>query len=150
MIAENPKRIINYILFLTAIAFGLFIGYFIDLLLSIPSLASFEYSAPVETKALSADKVEKYSKINAVVTAYCPNSCDDPDCIMANGEKAYYGAAACPRAIPFGTKIKVDGYEFVCKDRLARKYDDRFDIFMDDCENARLSGKHNEEVIIYQ
>ncbi len=149
---QTNNRITNYILFLTTISFGLFIGFWSGVLLSIPSQASFEYSAPVEIKVLHADKIERYSKINAVVTAYCPDSCDDPDCIMANGEKAHYGAAACPRAIPFGTKIKVGDFdfEFVCKDRLAKKYDDRFDIFLNDCENARLAGKQNEEITIYK
>jgi 3D (Asp-Asp-Asp) domain-containing protein len=112
--------------------------------------ASFEYTAVPSGGICAVTPTKLPIKVNAVVTAYCPNSCDDPDCIMANGEKAYYGAVACPRAIPFETKIKVDDYEFVCKDRLARKYDDRFDIFMDDCENARLSGKHNEEILIYE
>ena len=78
------------------------------------------------------------------VTAYSPQEgCDDPDSIMANGEVVHEGAAACPREIPLGTKIKIGNREFVCEDRLAREYDDRFDLFVWGYQEAKSFGVKN-------
>lgn len=67
----------------------------------------------------------------AVVTAYSAvESCDYANCVMANGLPAKVGYAACPRALPFGTQIRIDDAIFTCGDRTALRYDGRFDIFM--------------------
>lgn len=51
-------------------------------------------------------------------------------CIMADGTKAYVGAAACPRHMPFGTMIRFEnGSEYMCHDRTSLKYDGRIDLF---------------------
>lgn len=48
---------------------------------------------------------------------------------MANSQRAYVGAAACPRNIKLGTKVKIAGKTYTCADRTAKRYDGRFDIF---------------------
>lgn len=69
--------------------------------------------------------------IEANVTAYTAiETCAHSSCIMANGKKAYVGAAACPRKYAFNTRFKIDGVGiFTCADRTAKKYDRRFDLF---------------------
>lgn len=61
------------------------------------------------------------------------SSCHYPKnggCLTANGSIATAGiTAACPRKYKFGTRIKIDGKIYECQDRLAKRYDSRFDIF---------------------
>lgn len=66
----------------------------------------------------------------ATVTAYSElDSCHLPGCPMSSGKKAYIGAIACPRKYKLGTKVEINGKQYTCEDRTARKYDGRFDIF---------------------
>lgn len=67
----------------------------------------------------------------ATVTGYAPQSGDgiSGGAVMANGKAPYLGAAACPVALPFGSRVRVTGrartrlralrlpVEFVCADR---------------------------------
>lgn len=59
----------------------------------------------------------------AVITQYSrADSCHtvrNGKCIMASGKAVYVGAAACPRSLPFGTKVNVDGQTYTCEDRYA-------------------------------
>lgn len=58
--------------------------------------------------------------------------------------------AACPRAIPLGTTIDINGRTYTCLDRLAQKYDSRFDISFDkDIQAAIKFGKQTHDVIVY-
>lgn len=89
--------------------------------------------------------------ITAEVTAYTPTieECGlDPE-TMASGRKIYTGAIACPREIPFGTVVKIDENWFVCEDRLAEKYDNRFDILMFNKEEALEWGKRTKQITLY-
>lgn len=71
------------------------------------------------------------AKMEAETTAYSEiDSCHYEGCPMASGKRAYVGAVACPRSMELGTKILIDGKEYTCEDRTAKKYDGRFDIFM--------------------
>lgn len=66
----------------------------------------------------------------ATVTSYSElDSCHYPNCIMASGKRAYVGAVACPRDIPLGTKVTIDGSEYTCEDKTALRYNGRYDIF---------------------
>lgn len=101
----------------------------------------------VEIKSLT---IKLYTK----VTAYSDygDGCDDDECITASGVKAYVGSVACPRKIPFGTHVLIDGKEYTCEDRMALKHDGWFDIFMgygkDAKEKADLWGIRQSEIII--
>jgi 3D (Asp-Asp-Asp) domain-containing protein len=82
----------------------------------------------------------------ATVTAYCPcKKCCGPNAkgITASGKKAVEGITiAASRSIPFGTKINIPGLGVrVVQDRLAKKYDDRIDVFFNDHEKALKFGK---------
>lgn len=67
---------------------------------------------------------------NARVTSYSSvDSCHTPNCIMANGMSAQVGYVACPRKLSFGTRVIIDGDEYICGDRTAKRFDGRYDIF---------------------
>lgn len=90
--------------------------------------------------------------ITAEVTAYTasPEETDSTPEIMASGKKIYKGAIACPRRISFGTIVKIDDDWFVCEDRLAERYDHRFDILMFSKEEAIEWGRREKQLTIYQ
>ena len=73
--------------------------------------------------------------LRAFVTGYntVAGQTDDTPCIAAS--LAYIcgrtDAVACPRRISLGTYLEIRGAIYVCEDRLAKKYDARFDISCD-------------------
>ena len=91
----------------------------------------------------------------ATITAYntVPEQTWGDPCISASGDNicGKKNIVACPRSIPLGTWVIIDGEYYQCLDRLALKYDNRFDISFDkDIEGAKEFGKQNKEVIILQ
>ncbi|HWD57618.1 MAG TPA: hypothetical protein VG308_05025 [Stellaceae bacterium] len=62
-----------------------------------------------------------------------PGQTDDTPCIAASGANicGRTDAVACPRRISLGTFMQIHGAIYVCEDRLAKKYDRRFDISCD-------------------
>jgi 3D (Asp-Asp-Asp) domain-containing protein len=80
------------------------------------------------------------------VTAYCAcKKCCGPSAkgITASGKPAVEGVTiAAPRSIPFGTKLVIDSIGVrVVQDRLAKKFDDRIDVFMADHNKALRFGR---------
>jgi hypothetical protein len=73
--------------------------------------------------------------IQAYVTGYntIPGQTDSTPCIAASGADicGRRDAVACPRHIGLGTVVQIRGDAYVCEDRLAKKFDDRFDISCD-------------------
>ena len=73
--------------------------------------------------------------IRAHVTGYntVPAQTDSTPCIAASGANicGRRDAVACPRHISLGTVVEIRGTTYVCEDRLAKKYDSRFDISCD-------------------
>ena len=68
--------------------------------------------------------------------------------VMANGEYPYVGAVASDD-LPIGTKVRVNGQEYVVKDRFGGGYTDRLDIFMDTYYEAIEFGRQwlNVEIL---
>lgn len=90
-------------------------------------------------------------RVMMTVSAYSSvEGCDDTDCIMANGRRAYIGAVACPRSWKLGTVVKIENKVYVCSDRLSVKYDDRMDVFtgygIEAYERARKFGVRRLDV----
>ena len=87
------------------------------------------------------------------VTAYCPCKvccgqwAGGP---TASGKMPKAGVTcAGPRRIPFGTRVRIEGLgERVVQDRLARKYDGRFDVFFASHKEALRFGKRTLKVRI--
>ena len=76
-----------------------------------------------------------HHELRAHVTGYntIPAQTDSTPCIGASGANicGRRDAVACPRRISLGTVVEIRGTTYVCEDRLAKKYDDRFDISCD-------------------
>lgn len=76
-----------------------------------------------------------FHDVRAYVTGYntVPGQTDDTPCIAASGANicGRTDAVACPRHIPLGTYVTIRGQFYVCEDRLAKKFDRRFDISCD-------------------
>jgi hypothetical protein len=81
-----------------------------------------------------------FHDVRAYVTGYntVPGQTDDTPCIAASGANicGRTDAVACPRHISLGTFLDIRGMTYVCEDRLAKKYDSRFDISCDKDTNC--------------
>jgi len=80
----------------------------------------------------------------ATVTAYTDlETCTN--CITASGDKPFIGGIACPRNIPLGKKVMINGTIFQCSDRTNLRYNGRYDIFfgmgIDAYNKAIIFGK---------
>src|SRR5258708_3112254 len=84
-----------------------------------------------------------FRDVRAYVTGYntTPGQTDNTPCIAASGLNicGRTDAVACPRSISLGTVLQIRGTLYVCEDRLAKKYDARFDISCD--KDANCPGK---------
>ncbi len=87
--------------------------------------------------------VEDYTEIESVVTAYVLKG------IMASGEQVYDGSIACPRYIPLETKIEIFEKKYICKDRMNKRFPDRFDIWMKNKKDAIEFGKQKIKLRIF-
>lgn len=83
--------------------------------------------------------------VPATVTAYSSSvdETDDTPFITANGEHVGHGTLACPTKYPFGTKIKIEGRVYTCKDRMNARYRniEHFDVWQGSKEEALNFGK---------
>lgn len=74
-------------------------------------------------------------QIRAYVTGYntVPEQTSPTPCIAASGDNicGRTDVVACPRRISLGSFLLIRGATYICEDRLARKYDSRFDISCD-------------------
>lgn len=80
-----------------------------------------------------------------------PEQTDSSPCISASGDNicGRDDVVACPREYPFGTIFVIDGKDYVCLDRTAKKYNNRLDISFDkDIIGAIQFGKQTKQVII--
>lgn len=101
------------------------------------------------------DSVDCENEVFATVTAYAAYKqfTDSTPCVSASGDYicGRTDVAACPRKIHMGTWIVVNGKKYQCLDRLAMKYDNRFDLFMDkDINAAKLWGRKQMQVTILE
>ena len=107
-------------------------------------------SALVAALTASAANAET---ITATVTAYntVPAQTSGNPCEAASTDNicGRRDVVACPRDIPLGTWVEINGRRYECLDRTARKYDGRFDISFDKDVQAALNwGKRRLEVTI--
>ena len=67
------------------------------------------------------------------ITAYSSiESCHYPKdnlCLMADGRIAEIGAIACPRSFRLGTEFRINGKEYICRDRYNKYLSERFDVW---------------------
>jgi hypothetical protein len=76
-----------------------------------------------------------YQQVRAYVTGYntVPEQTDKDPCTAASGANicGRRDAVACPRHIDLGTVVEIRGTKYICEDRLAKKFNTRFDISCD-------------------
>jgi len=117
------------------------------------SQQTFDQHSKVKETSISVDYEDQ--GVPAIFTAYCLKG------IMANGKEVHEGSVACPRNIPLGTELiieypngdRING--FVCTDRMASQYDcsdgdcieERYDIWMDNCQDAIEFGRKELKII---
>lgn len=92
--------------------------------------------------------------IVATITAYCTcTHCCGPKAtgLAANNKPPIEGiTVAASRSYPLGTVIYIEGLtnRFVVQDRLAKRYDNRVDIFMQSHKQALKWGKQTRKVTV--
>lgn len=90
--------------------------------------------------------------MEAIVTAYCACTlCCGPNSPQptASGCWPREGITiAAPRSIPFGTKVKVADREYIVQDRTAKRFDGRWDIYMNSHQAAKKFGKQKHTIHI--
>ena len=88
--------------------------------------------------------------IIAELTAYTVGDGDTPGTTMANGETVHYGAVANDY-LPLGTKVVIDGEEFVVKDRFGGGYGvEKFDVYTTSVSECEKFGRQYKEVTVRQ
>lgn len=125
--------------------------------LAILALAMQPYTVTYErTDPPTAPKIHTqavYAATTYYVTGYntVPEQTDSTPCIAASGADicGRTDVVACPRAIPLGTEVEIDGKRYVCEDRLAPKYDSRIDISCDKDTACPAEVTGIKEVKIY-
>ena len=91
---------------------------------------------------------------NAIITAYCACTIccgKHHNGVTASGAKPVEGVTiAASRKIKLGTHVVVDGHEYVVQDRLAKKYDSRFDVYFASHKDAQKFGLQHHNVVVMQ
>jgi hypothetical protein len=81
-----------------------------------------------------------HHEVRAYVTGYntVAGQTDSTPCLAASGANicGRHDAVACPRHIDLGTVVEINGSTYICEDRLAKKFDSRFDISCDKDTNC--------------
>lgn len=94
-----------------------------------------------------------YRQITAKITGYntVPEQTDSTPCLAASGKDicGRTDAVACPRSIKLGTVVEIAGKKYICEDRTASKYNDRFDISCDKDRSCPGKVTGRKEVKIY-
>lgn len=95
-----------------------------------------------EAEAKKEEEPELVSLGIYKISAYCPcmKCCGKTDGITASGTQATAGRTAAMNGVPFGTRIVIDGHEYIVEDRgggLGKKI---IDIYFDSHEEALNSG----------
>ena len=94
--------------------------------------------------------------LQAIITAYSElDSCHYPTkggCLTASGTIASETTIACPRSWPLGTKVLIEGKEYICEDRYNANLSDRLDVWagygVEGYEKAKNFGIKNMEIVI--
>lgn len=95
-------------------------------------------------------EVGKKFTINASAYTAAADECGKSDGITASGIKvAENRTLACPRELPFGTKIKIEGMgEYRCEDRGGAIKGNKIDIYMETKKEAFAFGRQHLEAEI--
>jgi 3D (Asp-Asp-Asp) domain-containing protein len=93
----------------------------------------------------------KYIEVMANISAYTPSveECGKDDGITASGAQATEGRTIAMDDVPFGTKVEIDGREYIVEDRFGGRYRNRVDIFMASRADANRFGRQYKTIKVY-
>ena len=98
------------------------------------------------------EPIELIESENFVATAYCPceKCCGKTDGITKTGTTATEGRtiAVDPDKIPLGSKVTIDGKEYIAEDIGGAIKGNRIDIYFDKHSDALNFGRKNVKVVI--
>ena len=100
---------------------------------------------------ISAMQEENSRVVIANCSAYTasPEECgDNSSGITASGTIAQEGVTVAMDDVPLGTRVRINGHEYIVEDRFGGGYENRVDIFFDSKEDALRFGRQNLEVEI--
>ena len=101
-----------------------------------------DYVESTEIKAVQELPQDQTRIVQGNVSAYTGGY------VMANGERPHVGAVAND-VLPSGTVVRINGREYVVKDRFGGGYGiERFDIYMDDESSCWEFGRQYVDVEI--
>lgn len=101
-----------------------------------------------EIASKASNEANNEYTVYAELTSYTVGDSDTPGTTMANGETVHYGAVAND-ALPLGTKVVIDGEEFIVKDRFGGGYGvERFDVYTTSVSDCEKFGRQYKEVIV--
>jgi hypothetical protein len=92
--------------------------------------------------------------IDAYVTGYntVVGQTDETPCIGALGTNicGRRNVVACPPMLPLGTMVEIKGKTYICEDRMAAKFRDRFDINCDQDKRCpyRVAGWESVRILL--
>jgi 3D (Asp-Asp-Asp) domain-containing protein len=98
------------------------------------------------------EPLEQISLGEFTITHYCACSrcCGKSDGVTATGTQATEGRtiAVDPEVIPYGTKVLIDGHEYIAEDCGSAIKGQRIDIYVADHDEALSRGRITREVFI--
>ena len=104
-------------------------NYLIFSLIGIVSIIPFTYH-----EIFIENPPQKMASVLMPITNYSElDSCHYPvkgGCLTASGTIASETTIACPRHWPLGTKVLIEGKEYICEDRYNSNLSDRIDIWV--------------------
>lgn len=115
------------------------------------------HEATVPDRLLSHQEAQSRNPdvyIRAYVTGYntVVGQTDDTPCIGALGTNicGRRNVVACPRTLELGTMVEINGQTYICEDRTASKFRDRFDINCDQDKRCpyQVSGWANIKLLL--
>lgn len=119
------------------------------------ALASMTTTVPVSGPADAPARDSKLALyIEAYVTGYntVVGQTDETPCIGAAGTNicGRDNVAACPPLLKLGSVVEIGGKRYICEDRTARKYRDRFDINCDQDKSCpyKVAGWTSVKVVL--
>jgi 3D (Asp-Asp-Asp) domain-containing protein len=123
--------------------------FFMVIFIAVTTILMVAITPSAEAQIIITD-VPQGERVVAVVTAYTA-SADETDStpeLTAAGTRTRLGIAACPKRHAFGTRIVIEGQEYICEDRMASKFSERFDILVATKAEAFEFGKKRIGVTI--
>lgn len=78
------------------------------------------------------------------------DECGKSDGITASGEQAVAGITVAADDLPLGTRVRINGHEYIVHDRFGGGYKGRIDIYCESKEEAFTNGRQMLEVEVLE